>query len=405
MRRRLVRNTILVSVMVLAVLATPVVLLLRQATQDEALGRLRAQAEAIATSLPADAATGAPIDPRTLQVFIGDSDRVDITRAGVVLASWGPTVEDPVHGRAIASGGIIVDVSTSGTEQTERLTRQFLLLGVLAAGGVLLAAVLAAIFGARLTRPLEQLAASAGRLGAGDFSAALPPPSGIREIDDIRSTLSASATRLDQTLSSERSFTGDATHQLRTGLTGIALQLQLLALHEDPNVQAEATHALTQTDRLTATLDQLLNLARGGRGSQRMIVHLHDIALEHRGDWTQRYQLRKRNLVCTGVGTSVVATPGFVGQIIDILIDNALNHGRGEVRIDVSGRQLQVTDEGIMDEKTADGLFRGADDPAAPHGRGLALSRRLAQADGGRLELVSRAPTTFTLTFPAAHTE
>jgi signal transduction histidine kinase len=382
-----------------------VVLLLRQATQDEATGRLRAQADAIGNSLPIDIDDATPIDLTSFRIFIADTDRVEITRGSTVLASWGPQVDDPVHGRASGPNGTLVDVSTSGAELTDRLTRQFLLLGVLAAGGVLLAAVLASIFGARLTRPLEQLAASAGRLGAGDFSAALPPPSGIREIDDIRSTLSASATRLDQTLSSERSFTGDATHQLRTGLTGIALQLQLLALHEDPGVQAEATHALIQTDRLTATLDELLNLARGGRGSQRMIVRLHDIALEHRADWLQRYQLRKRKLTCSGTGISVLATPGFVGQIIDILIDNALNHGRGDVRIDVAGRQLQITDEGIMDERTADRLFRGADDPAAPHGRGLALSRRLAQADGGRLELVSRAPTTFVLTFPTAHTE
>ena len=403
MRRRLVRNTILVSVMVLAVLATPVVLLLKQATEEAVTSRLHATAAAISNVLADDVRSGRTLESRDVTNILGDTDRVEVRRGSEILLSWGPGIEDPMHRSVDGPLGTVIDVSTSGSDLTERLTRQFMLLGVLAAGGVLLAAVLAAIFGARLTRPLEQLAASAGRLGAGDFSAALPPPSGIREIDDIRTTLSASATRLDQTLSSERSFTGDATHQLRTGLTGIALQLQLLALHDDENVKADATQALSQTDRLTATLDELLDLARGGRGSQRMIVHLHDIALEHRGDWMQRYQLRKRNLIYSGSGSSVVATPGFVGQIIDILMDNALNHGRGDVRMDVSGRQLQISDEGIIDEETAEGLFRGSDDPAAPHGRGLALSRRLAQADGGRLELVSRAPATFVLTFPAAH--
>ncbi len=405
MKRRLVRNTILVAVLVLLVLATPVVLLLRNATEDELTGGLRGRAAAISTTLANELLAGGSIEQRNLVGVVPDGDRVVVRQNGEVIFSLGPEIDDAVHGVAIGPSGLEIDVSTSGRDLRQRLLRQFLLLGVLAAGGVLLAAVLASIFGARLTRPLEQLAASAGRLGAGDFSAALPPPSGIKEIDDIRSTLSASATRLDQTLSSERSFTGDATHQLRTGLTGIALQLQLLALHDDPLVKADATHALAQTDRLTATLDELLNLARGGRGSQRMIVHLHDIALEHRGDWLQRYQLRKRNLSCLGAGTSVLATPGFVGQIIDILLDNALNHGRGDVRIEVTARQLQVTDEGAMDDTIADALFLGSDDPAAPHGRGLALSRRLAQADGGRLELVSRNPTTFVLSFPAAHTE
>ncbi len=402
MRRRLVRNTILVAVMVLMVLATPVVLLLKQATEDELKGRLTAQAAAISTRLADDLLAGRTLEQSNIVGLVPYGDRVVVRQDGAVILTVGPEIADTVAGTADGPLGLQIDVSTSGEELQQRVTRQLLLLGVLAAGGVLLAAVLAAIFGARLTRPLEQLAASAGRLGAGDFSAALPPPSGIREIDDIRTTLSASATRLDQTLSSERSFTGDATHQLRTGLTGIALQLQLLASHSDPTVRTEAEHALTQTDRLTATLDELLNLARGGRGSQRMIVHLHDIALEHRGDWAQRYQLRKRTLLFNGIGSPVLATPGFVGQIIDILMDNALNHGRGDVRIDITARQLTITDEGIMDERTAEKLFRGSDDPAAPHGRGLALSRRLAQADGGRLDLVSRAPTTFVLTYPSA---
>ena len=75
------------------------------------------------------------------------------------------------------------------------------------------------------------------------------------------------------------------------------------------------------------------------------------------------------------------------------------------MRIEVVERTLRVTDNGTITERAAEGLFRGSDDPVAPHGRGLALARRLAQADGGRLELVSRSPTTFVLTMPVAHSE
>ena len=404
MRRRLVRNTILVAVMVLLVLATPVVLLLKRATEDELRSRLAAQATTIGTNLDDLLANGQELRPAQLSGLVPDGDHIEVRDAtGAVLAAYGPEIQGGFHAVAAGPNSTVVDVSTSGQDLRRRLTSEFILLSVLAAGGVLLAAVLAAIFGARVSRPLEQLAASAARLGAGDFSAALPPPSGIREIDDIRSTLSTSASRLDKTLTSERSFTGDATHQLRTGLTGIALQLQLLASHDDEAVRTDANHALAQTDKLTATLDELLDLARGGRGSQRVEVHLQEIALEHRGDWLHRFQLTRRGLLCHGTGTAVLATPGFVGQIIDILLDNALRHGRGDVRIDVSERQLRVSDEGIISERAAEGLFRGSDDPAAPHGRGLALARRLAQADGGRLELVTRAPTTFVLTLPTAH--
>jgi signal transduction histidine kinase len=406
MRRRLVRNTILVAVMVLLVLATPVVLLLKRATEDELRSRLTAQATSIATNLQDVLAENTVLRPGDLSGLVPDGDHIEVRDAtGAVLAAFGPDLDGGFHAMAAGPNQTVVDVATSGRDLRRRLTSEFILLSVLAAGGVLLAAVLAAIFGARVSRPLEQLAASAARLGAGDFSAALPPPSGIREIDDIRNTLSTSASRLDKTLSSERSFTGDATHQLRTGLTGIALQLQLLASHEDEAVRTDANHALAQTDRLTATLDELLDLARGGRGSQRTVVRLHEIALEHRGDWLHRFQLARRGLLCHGTGSPVLATPGFVGQAIDILLDNALRHGRGDVRIDVADRQLRISDEGIIGERAAESLFRGSDDPVAPHGRGLALARRLAQADGGRLELVSRAPTTFLLALPAAHPE
>ena len=174
-------------------------------------------------------------------------------------------------------------------------------------------------------------------------------------------------------------------------------------MHDDPAVRADALHALEQTGRLTATLDELLDLARGGRGSQRTAVDLREIAEQHRGDWVQRYQLTRRALGFRGVSSVVSATPGFVGQIIDIVLDNALRHGTGDVHITVAERQLQVSDQGTIDAVAADGFFQGSDDPAAPHGRGLALARRLAQADGGRLELSSLSPATFTLTFPAAH--
>ena len=406
MRRRLVRNTVLVAVMVLMVLATPVVFLLKRATEDELRSRLTAQATSISSILADELLSGAEIKSATLADLVLEGDRVDIrTSNGSVIASYGKPIGNPLHGVAAGPAGTRIDVTTSRGDLQRRIARQLLLLGVLAAGGVLLAAVLAAIFGARVSRPLEQLAASAARLGAGDFSAALPPESGIREIDDIRSTLSASAARLDQTLSSERSFTGDATHQLRTGLTGIALQLELLATHDDPAVRADALHALEQTDRLTATLDELLDLARGGRGSQRVTVDLREIAAQHRGDWVQRYQISRRTLGLNGTSSPVLATPGFVGQIIDIVLDNALRHGEGNVQISLSDRQVQISDQGSIDPEQSTGFFEGSDDPAAPHGRGLALARRLAQADGGRLDLSNLAPTTFTLALPAAHSD
>jgi signal transduction histidine kinase len=97
---------------------------------------------------------------------------------------------------------------------------------------------------------------------------------------------------------------------------------------------------------------------------------------------------------------TVLATPGCVGQIVDILTDNALTHGRGAITITVLDDGVSVGDEGTLERERAAELFRSAASPAAPHGRGLVLARRLARADGGTLELHSLSPVVMVVTYP-----
>ena len=78
-------------------------------------------------------------------------------------------------------------------------------------------------------------------------------------------------------------------------------------------------------------------------------------------------------------------TKGLAGQVIDILIDNALKHGAGAVTLMIDGPSVVVIDQGhghVEPEKLKT-VFDGPVDPSAKHGRGLALARRLAQVDGG----------------------
>ena len=255
--------------------------------------------------------------------------------------------------------------------------------------------------------PLEHLATTADRLGAGDFSTAVPPPSGIPEIDGIGAALGfeRTAARPDARRPNAASPATPPT-SLRTGLTGIGLQLELLADHDDPMVQADAAGARQQVERLTATLDELLALARGGAGEQRVDVDLAVLIGHHVHDWQGRLQHAGRTLDLhrrtTDVhGGTVRATPGFVGQIVDIVLDNAVRHGRGAIDVEVGDRRVVVRDHGSIDRAVAERAFGAEAPPDAPHGRGLALARRLARADGGRLELTSTDPTTFELRFPS----
>lgn len=280
-------------------------------------------------------------------------------------------------------------------------------LGVIAAAAIGAAALLAGVQARQLARPLERLARSASRVGDGDFSAAAAPPSGIAEIDDIARALRLSANRVDRMLESERGFTADATHQLRTGLTGIAMRLEVLERSDVGDVADEAEAALTQVHELNATLDELLTVARRGSTGERAEVDITDLVDHQVADWQQRFAEKRRQVVVTtGRVERAIATPGLVGQVISILIDNALRHGRGTVAILVEDTSITIEDEGsgIAADEAATMFDRPADHQAA-HGRGLALARRLAESDGGRLELALRHPPTFRLTLVPATSE
>jgi signal transduction histidine kinase len=276
-------------------------------------------------------------------------------------------------------------------------------LAIISAFALVAAGALAAVQARQLARPLERLARSAGRVGDGDFSTP-PGSSGISEIDDIARSLRLSANRVDRMLESERSFTADATHQLRTGLTGIAMRLELLERHPDPDVAAEARATLDQTHELNLALDELLAVARRGSTGERTELDLVRLVDEHVADWQDRFAGRRRQLlVTTAESEPVTATRGLVGQAVNVLLENSLRHGEGTVSVLVSGTSITVEDEGpgIADDQVAT-LFDRPTDHRAAHGRGLALARRLAQADGGQLELVQRRPPKFRLTLVAA---
>jgi signal transduction histidine kinase len=294
---------------------------------------------------------------------------------------------------------LVINAAAETNDETGLYAR----IAFIAVFALIAAALLAAIQARQLARPLERLARSAGRVGDGDFTAP-SSASGIDEIDDIARSLRLSANRVDRMLEAERSFTADATHQLRTGLTGISIRLELLERHADPEVTSEATAVLEQTHELNAALDELLAVARRGSTGERSIVDLVDIVDDHLDDWRARFDAQRRQLaVTTGRTIPAKATPGLVGQIFNVLLQNSLHHGSGTVLVLVEGTSITIEDEGHgIADADVPSLFERPTDHQAAHGRGLALARRLAESDGGRLELVRRRPAQFRLSYVSA---
>jgi signal transduction histidine kinase len=405
-RRRLVLSTILVVTIVLLVLTVPVTLILRQAATNEISARTMQEATAVAATLADDLATGGPIDLAATESVVAKGDGVRILDAnGDIIAERDmDDLDSPYRSSIDGPNGTQVQVFSSGAEANRRFVDQLVRLLFLALFAVVAAAALAVIQARQLARPLERLARSATRLGDGDFNAAPPSASGIAEIDGISRAIRLSGNRVERMLESERGFTADATHQLRTGLTGLAMRLEILERHKDPEVANEAAATLSQVHELNTTLDELLRVTRKGTTGERTELDLTALVDHYVTDWQDQFTKKRRQIVVTtGVVQPVIGTPGLVGQILNVLMENSLRHGRGTVALLVSDTSVLVEDEGNgIDESKAGTIFDRPTDHQAAHGRGLALARRLAEADGGRLELVELRPATFRLSLLAA---
>lgn len=288
-------------------------------------------------------------------------------------------------------------------------------MAALAAIAVLTVWLFARRMARRLANPLEQFSTAARRLGDGDFTIRTQP-AGIPEIDSVGQALNNTAGRLDNMIARERAFTADASHQLRTPLTGLRFRLEAALDQPQQDPRAAITDALTDADRLERTIEDLLALARDTHPTHHTPLELPTLIQEINHGWRDRLAAQGRRLA---ISVDPQAPPSSVStaaarQVLSVLLDNATTHGAGTVTVTVRDANdalaIDITDEGPGITTPETGLFarRGAQHDAQHdgqhnrHGIGLALARRLAEAEGGRLTLTHAAPPTFTFLAPAA---
>ena len=217
--------------------------------------------------------------------------------------------------------------------------------------------------------------------------------------------LDRSATRISDLLTREREFATDASHQLRTPLTGLTMRLEeIVAACEEPEVvREEGEAAIVQAERLTAVIDELLAAARRQRHAQAKPVGIDEVLVQQVTEWEPVFRGEGRSLLLEGSrGLRALATTGGFAPVIASLLENSLRHGGGTVTVTTTSGDnyvvTEVSDEGpgIADD-IAPKVFERNVSGAGGTGLGLTLARALAAADGGRLELVRRRPATFAI--------
>lgn len=322
-------------------------------------------------------------------VFLTTNQRVD---GRVVFAK--PVIE---NGEKVGA----IRVAEIQPVTRRRIIRFLLLLVAFDVGAVAFAALVGWFVAARLARPVRDLRDDAVRLGGGDFTIT-PRRSGVTEIDQTAEALSDTASRLGETLRREREFTVNASHQLRTPITSLRVLLEGEIEAPRPDTAEAFRDALGDVDRLQATIDTMLDVAHGEPTAR---TELDPVSWS--GDVSQRWANRDGMpdlVVDCDVSAALRVSRPVLDQIVDILVSNARQHGRGTVtvRAHEEGRRLvvDVADEGLLERDAAE-LFERHDPLATGHGVGLSLARSLAEGEGGRLVLQRAEPTTFRLWLPS----
>jgi two-component system, OmpR family, sensor kinase len=298
-----------------------------------------------------------------------------------------------------------------------RVRRAILALIAIGAFALVLGLTLAWFLAGSLSRPLRKLAATARRVEAGDLDARAEV-SGATEQREVSAAFNDMAERLGTVLAAQREFVANASHQLRTPLTGLRLRLESARAKAGREAAPELEAAELEVDRLARLLTSLLTLAReGDKPADARPVSLARSAERAYERWAAAAGQDGRELeLAGGADATIMASEEDLAILLDNLIENALRYSPRRVTVDwgSDGTEawLAVLDEGpglAPGEETSlfDRFARGSAGNSRPGtGLGLAIVQTLAHRWRGSATLANRIEggTRAEVRFPVAAT-
>lgn len=406
MRRLLLLYGLGMSTVVLIAFLIPLGLLSRSLADERAIDAARSDAQRVAAFaadeasralLAAEVAAANAGDWRTTTVFLTDGtvlgpdaersaavELAQLGRAVTAEAPGGVEILVPVGGPA---GTTVVRTFVPDAERTAGVRETWLALG--GVGLLLLGATALAgdRIARRLARSVQDLASAADRLGSGDLAARVVP-SGPPEVVSVGRVLNGLGARVGALLAAERELVADLSHRLRTPITALRLDVDLL---DDP---AERDRMAAHVDHLVVAVDEVVRTARRADGVvPPPTCDAAEVVAARARFWAvlAAAQGREMALDLDGTPAPVGVGPAELGAAVDVLVDNVFEHtppgtafGVG-VRVVGSMVQVTVHDDGpgLPGGHVAE---RGRSGVGST-GLGLDVARRTAEAAGGRFVL------------------
>src|SRR5436309_3378644 len=316
--------------------------------------------------------------------------------------------------RSAPFGALIV--ATPKTEITSSLAPLLGRLALAFVGGVLVAGLLAWYLSRRITRPVLALSDAADEISRGRYSVDVPDVRGGGEIGHLADRFRDMASRLSEAEQRERNFLMSVSHELRTPLTAIRGHVEALREGLVRNPSGSLNVIAAEASRLERLVGDVLDLAK--LDAHRFALTREEVDMERVceraysafGEEARRRSIDYRHDVAA---RPVIVTDGDrVLQIITNLLSNAFrwtpDGGRIELALDAANGHVAVAvgDSGPgIAPQDRERIFRAfwSRGGGGGTGLGLAIARELADALGGRLELVREAGrgSRFELVLPA----
>ena len=304
---------------------------------------------------------------------------VDGTRLRMLTFAYGPDA--------------VLQVARPLTEVDQSLSRIGLFLLLIAASGVVVAALLGLLVARAALAPVKRLTSAVERVAETQDLSERIEVAGEDELNRLAASFNAMLAALEESTRAQRQLVADASHELRTPLTSVRTNIEVLA--GDRTLPPEDRRRLLsdvveQLGEMTMLISELIELAR----AEQQVTEPEEVRLDLLVSDAVERARRNRPDVAYSLElepVTVLGVPATIERAVGNLLDNAAKWSPpgAEVEISVHDGQLTVRDHGpgIADEDLPfvfDRFYRARAARGMPgSGLGLAIVRQVAESHGG----------------------